>query len=574
MLGRLFERMAAPRAFASVAPIALVLSAGMLSITSMYRQYIFTSKVIRGVYDLAFLTVLRSAIKQARGLRQFPAGFSDGTIVLERFGPGKKHETVRLNDLNSAANADEVKAIASLAQDGQREIASMLSSRQWLEIKRRYGFHLVGINLDLVRPPSNAGIDYAEDFQRYKDRLEQLNEYFHLVADQSNLILDPQLDTYYLMYLTSSLLPSLIDVVAEARGVRVAIDTNNSGESIELGVLNVQSLDRAGVLLEFMLNDLNRAINIISFSAPEAHRSLQIDRLGLVDSIDRFMPVLLDRKGASSPVAVEHWNQSTELIALLERIQDKGVVVLRERLEARRLGIAAQMAMVLALLLSGCLLVYFINARLYGRLSSALGDLKVLANTDSLTKLLTRRSLPHLYYKAIAADSGEAEGLALCLLDIDFFKAYNDTYGHANGDRALIAVASFLKGSLLRKTDYAFRYGGEEFLLLFAASSERKMDYFLQGLRRGIEGLGIEHRANQIADHLTVSFGAVFIPANSIDVELDVALLQADRELYKVKNDSRNGVSFVALTSPMYSELKREIVDRPDRRLISSGGPC
>ena len=166
----------------------------------------------------------------------------------------------------------------------------------------------------------------------------------------------------------------------------------------------------------------------------------------------------------------------------------------------------------------------------------------------------------------MAANTLDSGGLGICLFDIDFFKRYNDSYGHLQGDDALVKVATFLKDSLLRQTDYAFRYGGEEFLIMFAASSEKKFEYFLQTIRRGVVNLQIEHCSSEVSDYLTMSMGGVFIPLKSSDLKLEVVLLQADRELYKVKASSRNAVSIVTLSSAMQSELERELNAERDRR--------
>ena len=119
---------------------------------------------------------------------------------------------------------------------------------------------------------------------------------------------------------------------------------------------------------------------------------------------------------------------------------------------------------------------------------------------------------------------------------------------------------------MLRETDYAFRNGGEEFLLLFDVSSEKKMNYFMQSIRIGFENLKIEHVGSQIADHLTVFIGGVFISSGFSGLGLDLALLQADREVYKVKNNSRNAVSVVSLDKSMLVGFQQQVAARHDRR--------
>ena len=119
---------------------------------------------------------------------------------------------------------------------------------------------------------------------------------------------------------------------------------------------------------------------------------------------------------------------------------------------------------------------------------------------------------------------------------------------------------------MLRETDYAFRNGGEEFLLLFDVSSEKKMNYFMQSNRIGFENLKIDHVGSQIADHLTVFIGGVFISSGFSGLGLDLALLQADREVYKVKNNSRNAVSVVSLDKSMLVGFQQQVAARHDRR--------
>ena len=308
-------------------------------------------------------------------------------------------------------------------------------------------------------------------------------------------------------------------------------------------------------------------INIISFSAPSAYKSLGINRLELVDKIDTLTPVLVDRSVDTPESLISHWNQSTQLIGFLEDTQTRAINILRKKLVARKWAVALQMVAISFLLISGCLLIYIINSRLFGRLSTALVDIKQLANRDALTKLLSRRSLQQLFDQAMARlSTSSSGGLGLCILDIDFFKQYNDMYGHAEGDDALVSVSSLLRDSMLRDTDYAFRFGGEEFLLLFDVSSEKKMDYFLQSIRSRLQNLQIKHGASEVADCLTASLGGVFVSPEFSSLGLDLILLQADRELYRVKNSSRNAVSVVSLTDSMAVDLKNTVAVGNDRR--------
>lgn len=564
------------RVVASLGPIILVLSAGTLSISSLHRQYTFTSKEIQGTFDIEYLAHLKTALKESRGLRQFEGDLPGQDLILHtqqgilKHGDAHEHEHEHHHEETAASAIEPVSSAETTIDDlvarNREEVAQSLSSKQWLGIRRRYGFYRGDVKVDLVRRPDSEGFKYSEDFERFTNRINELNEYFALVADRSNLILDPEIDTYYLMSLAASTLPSITDLIAEVRGQRVAYDLR--GKGILVSDDKEAPFVRFSYLLDDQLANLNRTINILGYASPVSYKALEIDRLDLVDKINALSFGIRSKQSLGFAETVKRWNESTQLIAILQDIQFKGISILRMKLEERRRDLIIQIVLISVLLLSGSFLIYFVNNRLFAQLTNALADIKELANTDSLTKLLSRRSLPHLYQRAMAADTLDAGGLGICLFDIDFFKRFNDSYGHLQGDDALVKVATFLKDSLLRQTDYAFRYGGEEFLIMFAAASEKKFEYFLQTIRRGVENLQIEHCSSEVSDYLTVSMGGVFIPHKKSDLELEVALLQADRELYKVKASSRNAVSIITLSRAMQSDLEREINADRDRRSI------
>ncbi|MAR65887.1 MAG: hypothetical protein CL833_01415, partial [Crocinitomicaceae bacterium] len=372
--------------------------AGTLSMASMYRQLVFTSKEIQGTYDIEFLIKLRSALKEARGLRQFPPNLPSAGVTVNPL-------------INLDIPASDKQTVRNLSDLNRSYLAEALSSPQWLSIKRRYGFHLGDIKVDLVRNFDGADFDYAADFNRFSDRLEDLNEYFALVADESNLTLDPQLDTYYLMSLTTAILPSLIDVISEIRGAHVSVDLNRSKADKNQSSDLMPNLSSLAILLEYQLTVLNRTLNIISFSAPSAYASLKLNRLELVDKIDSLNPILTDHQTSGAESAIKHWNLSTDLVGFLQNIETNGLRILREKLEDRRRSIALQLATVSSLLLLGSILIYLVNQSLYGRLSRALINLNQLANTDPLTKLLSRRSLSPLFYNFFSPDSTSFEGI-------------------------------------------------------------------------------------------------------------------------------------------------------------------
>lgn len=165
--------------------------------------------------------------------------------------------------------------------------------------------------------------------------------------------------------------------------------------------------------------------------------------------------------------------------------------------------------------------------------------LKEMTTLDPLTGIANRRAFEERFGELRAADP-EAP-LALAMIDIDHFKAFNDLYGHLEGDRCLTAVARALTASLRGHGDLVARLGGEEFVVLVAGATADDVPILLERLRRAVERLSIPHAAGEsgVRSVVTVSIGcAVF--AGGEAVPRREALERADRALYAAKRAGRN----------------------------------
>lgn len=169
-------------------------------------------------------------------------------------------------------------------------------------------------------------------------------------------------------------------------------------------------------------------------------------------------------------------------------------------------------------------------------LNTALED---LSRHDPMTGLENRRALD-LAFGAIARDANHGEDIAVVLLDIDHFKIYNDTLGHMAGDEALRRVARELRAGLRAGTDRAFRFGGEEFLLLLRRTSLSEAVQLAERLRRRIEAAALPHPRSEGAI-VTASFG---VAATRVGGEIgsDELVAGADAALYAAKRSGRNQV--------------------------------
>ena len=131
--------------------------------------------------------------------------------------------------------------------------------------------------------------------------------------------------------------------------------------------------------------------------------------------------------------------------------------------------------------------------------------------------------------------------LSLVVLDVDHFKLYNDTLGHAQGDVCLQQVAQAISAHALRVTDLAARYGGEEFVLLFAETDADAAFQMAESIRTHVESLHIPHPRSATSPHITVSIGVATLCPTPTD-NIESLFVAADRAMYAAKEDGRNQV--------------------------------
>ena len=174
-------------------------------------------------------------------------------------------------------------------------------------------------------------------------------------------------------------------------------------------------------------------------------------------------------------------------------------------------------------------------------LEKANRELEGLAAQDGLTGLANRRTFDERLYNEWMRMAREKQPFSLILCDIDFFKKYNDYYGHQSGDACLKAVAGCIQESLQRPGDLAARYGGEEFAIILPSTPSQGGFQVAEKIRKAIFGLNMEHARSAVADRVTICMGvATTIPPSS-EGRLAESLLQAaDQALYVSKKNGRN----------------------------------
>lgn len=162
-----------------------------------------------------------------------------------------------------------------------------------------------------------------------------------------------------------------------------------------------------------------------------------------------------------------------------------------------------------------------------------------MSREDPLTGLANRRAFDDVLNREWERARREQQSIALLYMDVDFFKLYNDTYGHNIGDVCLRRVGQTLKQALRRPTDLAARYGGEEFVVLLPNTNADGATDVAQRIIKHIDALALPHSRSKAASHVTLSIGITFtIPQKQ--QTLTEFLAKADAALYKAKEHGRH----------------------------------
>jgi diguanylate cyclase (GGDEF)-like protein len=175
------------------------------------------------------------------------------------------------------------------------------------------------------------------------------------------------------------------------------------------------------------------------------------------------------------------------------------------------------------------------------RLEQLNQELQGLAERDGLTGVANRRRGDNYLEEVWTRLRREKQPLSIVMLDVDHFKAFNDTYGHQAGDECLVAVAEAVYAQLMRPTDLVARYGGEEFIIILPNTDQVGAAYVGEQIRRAVEEMSIEHAHTSVGSVVTVSAGiATMVPGVMGGTEQ--LLREADIALYRAKRMGRNQV--------------------------------
>uniref|UniRef100_UPI0026303357 GGDEF domain-containing protein n=1 Tax=uncultured Acinetobacter sp. TaxID=165433 RepID=UPI0026303357 len=169
-------------------------------------------------------------------------------------------------------------------------------------------------------------------------------------------------------------------------------------------------------------------------------------------------------------------------------------------------------------------------------------ELLHLSQHDALTKVSNRRNFDEMlnsYYEQARHDE---RPLSLLFIDVDFFKLFNDFYGHQKGDEVISSVAKSIKDAI-RHMDFVARYGGEEFVVLLPETDAHGAYAVASNIFRAIERLAIPHEKSSVSDIITISLGFT-VYKGELEIYKDDLISRADQALYRAKKLGRNQIYY------------------------------
>jgi diguanylate cyclase (GGDEF)-like protein len=189
----------------------------------------------------------------------------------------------------------------------------------------------------------------------------------------------------------------------------------------------------------------------------------------------------------------------------------------------------------------------------YGKIRNIQNKLEHLSYNDCLTGIPNRRHFNEFIEHEWRNGFRFTKPVSLIMCDIDYFKAYNDAYGHQKGDECLQKIAKSINASLKRPRDIAARYGGEEFAILLPETDEKGASLVAEDIYNAVRSLGISHHKSSISELVTISLGvATVIPTEWLSVSDLITV--ADQALYMAKLEGRDRIKDLG-RNPDYRQL-------------------
>lgn len=369
------------------------------------------------------------------------------------------------------------------------------------------------------------------NFEQYTDFINKFMLFSHRISYSFKLPLESKLNDHILANNIVYILPEIIEHNAQIRAFASSLSNKDFLGNQEKTILT--QMEKIKEKLNKLENNLVLLYKSSQYSEIRGHHKKMIKAQNDITSYTKNE--LFDDNISQEPNDIfEHMTKNIDFII---ELYNSHISYLNKSLkENKKLSVYILIAGFLSMLF-----VIYVNILLFYKNRKFVDTIEELTITDSMTGLYNRRHFDEVFENNLKIQQRTNQTLVFIILDIDFFKEYNDTYGHQAGDIAIETVSKKLKSHLRRAGDMAFRLGGEEFGLLCIGMSESEAVSFANTIREAIENEKLEHKKNKVCKYLTVSMGVCVIRSDVIHSTSE-AYKCADKALYKAKDDGRNKV--------------------------------
>ena len=362
-------------------------------------------------------------------------------------------------------------------------------------------------------------------FESYTSDIEALLLIYKLTAYNAKLTLNSDIKEYLLSKNITNGLPYFVEYFARIRGLASSVAHHRLNKSTKIKIQNqlymIKELLKNTKEMQYF-NNSDFVKNLLSTQKKE---------------INYIQNRLLYKETIASS-GLEIFNRITKNIDYLNTLYYHNLHNLKlfyqDKIEKKNFI----KLLIILVCIASIIVVIFINLFYFAKIQKYIQTVEHLNIIDPMTQLYNRRYLENFINKFIAQTERQSDFFTLLMIDIDFFKKVNDTYGHAIGDKVIIAVADVLQKSI-RKSDLAIRYGGEEFLVLLHHADKKSAKKVAMKIKNTFEA--IEFQANSSESfHKTLSIGVAEFPKDADTIWECIKL--ADKALYSAKTTGRNKV--------------------------------
>ncbi len=371
----------------------------------------------------------------------------------------------------------------------------------------------------LKKHPNEA----TADFKTYTYDIEALLLLYKLTAYNAHLTLNSDIKEYLLSKTITNTLPYITEYFARIRGLASSVSKHKLDKDIKIKIKN-----QLYMIEELLKNTQEMQYFNNSYFTNELLASQQKEI--------KFIRNKLLNTDIIQSDGFEIFNTITKNINFLNKFYYKNM----QELSLYYQNTIKQKNFIKSLIILICILsiviVLSLNLFYFRKIQQYIQKIEHLNIIDPMTQLYNRRFLENFIDKFINQVQRQSEFFTVLMLDIDFFKKVNDTYGHDIGDKVIIAIAEVLQTNI-RKSDLAIRYGGEEFMVLLHYADTKVAYTIAKKFQDAIEAIEF-HGNNGEIFHKTLSIGIAEFPKNTDNIWNCIKL--ADEALYTAKTTGRN----------------------------------